>query len=106
MNIAQIKEKVLGSETVALPLERMLPKDITREEFEKLPPEEKQAHYIPWLRYWDNEKRMAVIIHDDVLADIKTKDNLHVKEEVAEGPQGEYVLFTICQHKNNAEITL
>lgn len=52
-----------------------------------------------WLRSWDNEARIAIVLHEDVLAAIKAgATNLIVKtEQKAAKESGEaYLQYTIC----------
>lgn len=55
-----------------------------------------------WLRNWDNEKRRAVVMHDDVrkaIQDNPTGDNYGMKEEVKQGEKGEFTNIVIVAYK-------
>lgn len=52
-----------------------------------------------WLRSWDNDNRIAIVLHEDVLAAIKANaTNLIVKTEqkASKETQEMYVQYTIC----------
>lgn len=61
-----------------------------------------------WLRHWDNENRVAVSIHKDLVAEIKTTpsiDSLGLQHEVRDGELGKYDSYRIVKY-TPAEITL
>ena len=61
-----------------------------------------------WLKQWDNDSRVAVLIHKDTLAKIKANPNIStigLKVGKKEGKQGEYTTKTICIY-TEAEETL
>lgn len=95
MNLAQIKAK-LG--IVSLDLSRTLDKD-------KQPTK--------WLRYWNNDERFAVVIHDDVVAKIKADPSLNtlalkheVKETKDENAVGDTYDSYIIIHASSIEVVL
>lgn len=57
-----------------------------------------------WLRHWDNDTRLAIILHEDVLAAVKAgATNLIVKYAYVENDKagkplekGAYSQYTIC----------
>jgi hypothetical protein len=59
----------------------------------------------PWVSHWDNDKRVRVTMHDDVLAKLKTDATfagLAVKKEdvPAKGERAAYVRFVVITPKN------
>lgn len=87
MNISEIKAK-LGVTSI----------DLTRG---SMPDPADATKQIPtvWLRNWDNDARVAIIMHEDVLAAIKANaTNLIVKTEQKAAKEGgeAYVQHTIC----------
>jgi hypothetical protein len=61
-----------------------------------------------WMKQWDNENRIAVLIHKDTLAKIKAKpgiSSLGLNTQVKEGTKGEYIAKTIVAY-TEAEETL
>lgn len=51
-----------------------------------------------WLKDWDNGNRVAILIHKDTLAKIKsnpTISTLGIHTQTKQGPQGQYVAKTI-----------
>lgn len=61
-----------------------------------------------WLKDWNNESRIAVLIHRDTLSAIKADnslDTLGINTQVKQGNKGEYVAKTIVLYKK-AEETL
>ena len=80
-NLAEIKEK-LGVQT--LPLEI-----VTTEAGEKT----------AWFRKWDNDTRVAILVHQDTLSKIKADAGLNtlgINTQTKQGAQGEYIAKTIC----------
>ena len=80
-NLAEIKEK-LGVQT--------LPLEIVRTEAG-----EKTA----WFRKWDNDTRVAILVHQDTLSKIKADAGLNtlgINTQTKQGAQGEYIAKTIC----------
>ena len=89
-NLAEIKVK-LGVQS--LPLNR-----VVTEAGEKT----------AWFKHWDNDNRVAILVHEDTLAQIKANssiDNLGINTQVKQGAQGEYTAKTIC-HYSIADETL
>lgn len=90
MNITQIKEAV-GFKS----LELNTSKDANDQPTE-------------WMRAWDNDNRVAVSIHKELLAEIKadsTISSLGLQTEKREGSQGEYTAHRIVKY-SPAEETL
>ena len=90
MNIQEIKTK-LGVET--LPLNQ-----VVTETGEKT----------SWFKHWDNDSRIAVLVHADTLALIKADpamSSLGLNTQTKQGSQGEYQAITICNYKE-ADVTL
>lgn len=54
-----------------------------------------------WMRHWDNNKRIAVSIHKELLAEIQ-KDNsisdLALQDEVRTAEQGDYTAYRIVKY--------
>lgn len=89
-NLAEIK-KDLGVETLNL-------NTVTTESGEKT----------EWMKHWDNNSRIAVLIHKDTLAKVKADPNiasLGLNVQVKQGAKGEYTAKTIVVYKE-AEETL
>ena len=90
MNIQEIKTK-LGVET--LPLNQ-----VVTETGEKT----------SWFKHWNNDSRIAVLVHADTLALIKADpamSSLGLNTQTKQGSQGEYQAITICNYKE-ADVTL
>ena len=84
MNIQEIKTK-LGVQT--LPLEI-----VTTQTGEPT----------SWFRKWDNDSRIAILVHADTLALIKADpamSSLGLNTQTKQGSQGEYKAITICNYK-------
>ena len=61
-----------------------------------------------WMKQWDNEGRVAILIHKDTLAKIKANPSistLGINTQVKQGAKGEYTAKTICVYAD-AEETL
>jgi len=61
-----------------------------------------------WMRHWDNDNRIAVSIHKELVAEIKANSNissLGLQSETREGEQGSYTAYRIVKYKP-AETTL
>ena len=61
-----------------------------------------------WMKQWDNENRIAVLIHKDTLAKVKAKpgiSSLGINTQIKQGAKGEYVAKTIVAY-TEAEETL
>ena len=61
-----------------------------------------------WFRKWDNDTRIAILIHADTLALIKANPamaTLGLNTQTKQGSQGEYQAITICNYKE-ADVTL
>lgn len=61
-----------------------------------------------WMKHWDNDKRVAVLIHKDTLTKLKANmdcTSLGIKTAIKQGSKGEYTAHTIVMY-NEAEETL
>ena len=90
MNIQEIKTK-LGVTT--LPLNQVVTETGER---------------TSWFKHWDNDSRIAVLVHADTLALIKANpamSSLGLNTQTKQGGQGEYQAITICNYKE-ADVTL
>ena len=90
MNIQEIKTK-LGVET--LPLNQVVTETGER---------------TSWFKHWNNDSRIAVLVHADTLALIKADpamSSLGLNTQTKQGGQGEYQAITICNYKE-ADVTL
>ena len=61
-----------------------------------------------WFKHWDNDNRIAVLVHADTLALIKANpamSSLGLNTQTKQGSQGEYKAITICNYKE-ADVTL
>ena len=61
-----------------------------------------------WMKHWDNDNRVAVLVHKDTLAKIKANPNcasLGIKTAIKQGNKGEYTAHTIVMYQE-AEETL
>ena len=88
MNISEIKTK-LGVQS--LPLNQVVTEQGVR---------------TSWFKYWDNDSRIAVLVHADTLALIKaqpTMASLGLNTQVKQGSKGEYKAITICNYKEADE---
>ena len=60
-----------------------------------------------WLRQWDNDNRIAVVIHQDTLAKIKANpaiSSLGTKDQKKSSAKGEYLVKTIVAYTEADEI--
>lgn len=58
----------------------------------------KASEKTEWLRQWDNENRVSVVIHEEALAKIQANpkiSSLGIKETKKTGDKGEYTVKTI-----------
>lgn len=88
MNIQEIKTK-LGVQT--LPLNQVVTETGER---------------TSWFKHWDNDNRIAVLVHADTLALIKANpamSSLGLNTQTKQGSQGEYQAITICNYKEADE---
>ena len=88
MNIQEIKTK-LGVST--LPLNQVVTETGER---------------TSWFKHWDNDSRIAVLVHADTLALIKANpamSSLGLNTQTKQGSQGEYQAITICNYKEADE---
>lgn len=93
MTLTQIKEK-LGYSV----LELNKSKDV-------------EGNTTPWFRHWDNDKRVAVSIHEELLTELKKNpnqaSNLGLQSEMRMGNKGEYTSYRIVGYNSQpAEVTL
>ena len=60
-----------------------------------------------WFKDWDNDNRVAILVHEDTLKVIKESNptTLGVHEQTKTGAQGDYVAKTIVLYKE-AEFVL
>ena len=61
-----------------------------------------------WMRSWDNDNRVSVSIHKDLVAELKANPgltSLGLQSEQREAPQGAYTAKRIVKY-TEAEITL
>lgn len=60
-----------------------------------------------WFKMWENDKRRAVVIHEDTIAKIQAGNaNLGLKDPVIKtAEQGEYTLVTIVAYQST-DLTL
>jgi hypothetical protein len=61
-----------------------------------------------WMRHWDNENRVAVSIHKELVAELQGNSNLAslgLQSETRNGTQGDYTAYRIVKY-NPAEVTL
>ena len=90
MNLAEIKGK-LGVQTINL-------NQVVTETGEKT----------EWYKHWDNDNRVAILVHKDTLSKIKADAGLNtlgINTQTKQGAQGEYIAKTICIY-NPADETL
>ena len=90
MNLAEIKGK-LGVSSINL-------NQVSTEEGEKT----------AWFKHWDNDNRVAILVHQDTLSKIKADPGLNtlgINTQTKQGAQGEYIAKTICIY-NPADETL
>jgi len=90
MNLSEVK-KTLGVETINL----TTVETATGEKTE-------------WMKDWDNNKRVAVLIHKETLAKLKAKPecaSLGLNTQIKQGAKGEYRAITIVMY-TEAEETL
>jgi hypothetical protein len=61
-----------------------------------------------WMKHWDNNNRIAVLIHKDTLSKLKANPDcpsLGIKSATKQGSKGEYTAHTIVMY-SEAEETL
>jgi hypothetical protein len=54
-----------------------------------------------WLRMWDNDKRVSVVIHKDTLGLIQARpdiSSLGIHTKLKDGPKGEFTVKTIVNY--------
>lgn len=69
---------------------------------------DKDDNATEWMRHWDNDNRVAVSIHKELVAEIKADSNitsLGLQSETREGTKGSYTAYRIVKYKP-AETTL
>lgn len=60
-----------------------------------------------WMRHWDNDRRIAVSIHKDLVGEIKGDkeiNSLGLQKETREGEQGEYTAYRIVRYTPAEEV--
>lgn len=70
--------------------------------------EDKDGNQTDWMRAWDNDNRVAVSIHKELVDEIKADGNiasLGLQTETRKGSKGEYTAHRIVKYKP-AETTL
>lgn len=91
MNITEVKEK-LGVGQLNMSIDYK-----TDDKGKVIEPKEETG----WLRMWDNDNRVAIVMHKDVAEQIKNNQNpnLGIKDDLEKtGPQGPYVMRTIVAY--------
>lgn len=58
-----------------------------------------------WMRHWDNDNRISVSVHRDLLPDVKTATNLGLQVEQRSGEKGAYTSYRIVRYAE-AELTI
>lgn len=61
-----------------------------------------------WMKHWDNDNRVAILIHKDTLAKVKANPSLSslgINTQIKQGSKGEYTAKVICIY-SEAEETL
>ena len=69
---------------------------------------DKDGNPTMWMRHWDNENRVSVSLHKDLVAEIKKNpslDSLDIQIETRHAKQGEYLAVRIVKY-TPAEETL
>lgn len=69
---------------------------------------DKDGNPTQWMRAWDNENRVAVSIHKELIAEIQADGNLAslgLQTEKRTGAKGEYTAHRVVKYKA-AELTL
>ena len=60
-----------------------------------------------WMRHWDNENRIAVSLHKDLVEDLKvnskTINTLGLQHEERKGEQGPYQSYRIVKYAESEE---
>ena len=62
---------------------------------------------ISWMKHWDNDNRVAVLIHKDTLAKLKSNmecSSLGIKTAIKQGSKGEYKAHTIVMYNEAEEV--
>lgn len=60
-----------------------------------------------WMKHWDNDKRIAVLIHKDTLAKLKANmecSSLGIKTAIKQGSKGEYTAHTVVMYNEAEEV--
>ena len=61
-----------------------------------------------WMRHWDNDNRVAVSIHKDLVQELQADpeiNSLGLQKETRSGEKGEYTAYRIVKY-NPAEVVL
>ncbi len=70
--------------------------------------EDKDGNATDWMRHWDNDNRVAVSIHKELVAELKADANiasLGLQMETRNGEKGDYKAYRIVRY-TPAETTL
>ena len=62
--------------------------------------EDKDGNKTDWMRHWDNDNRVAVSIHKELVAEIKSNSNissLGLQSEERDGSKGKYTAYRIVK---------
>lgn len=62
-----------------------------------------------WYRHWDNEKRVAVSIHEDTIKAIQSNSELSslgLQSEIRQGEKGAYTAYRIVNFSTTPDIVL
>ena len=54
-----------------------------------------------WMRHWDNDNRIAISLHKDLVAELKADKNissLGLQEETRQGDKGDYLAVRIVKY--------
>lgn len=63
--------------------------------------ENKDGTKSDWMRHWDNDKRIAVSIHKELLAEIQSNGNisdLALQSEIRNTDKGDYTAYRIVKY--------
>ena len=63
--------------------------------------ENKDGTKSDWMRHWDNDKRMAVSIHKELLAEIQSNGNISdlvLQSEIRSTDKGDYTAYRIVKY--------
>lgn len=69
---------------------------------------DKDGNATEWMRHWDNDNRVAVSIHKELVGELKADANissLGIQKETRQGEQGDYTAIRVVRY-SPAEETL